>query len=205
MSAASRSRGRTRAGGPRGPGPLFPCARCGRPLRRSTRDTPRRIACPRCRYLIYDYPRSCAGVVVRKGDAVLMLRRAHPPRIGWLDIPGGFIDAGEAIEAAARRELREETGLTVGALRPLGVYLDRYHLAGFGSFPTLNFYFVARWRRGEPVAADDAASAEWIPLARLTRDGRRLAWRHMREVLRDLARPPRATRAPRGTRSRGRR
>ncbi len=173
---------------PRLAGASFPCARCGRPLRRTAGESPRKIGCPRCRFLIYDYPRVCAGVLVTRGGRVLTLRRAHAPRIGFLDIPGGFIDADEAIEAAARRELREEAGLTVGALRPLGVYLDRYHLKGFGAFPTMNFYFVARWRSGVPVAADDAASAEWVPLGELLRPRARLAWRHMRVVLRDLAR-----------------
>jgi 8-oxo-dGTP diphosphatase len=170
----------------------FPCARCGRPVSRSVGEDPRKIGCPRCRYLIYDYPRPCAGIVVLRGEDVLMLRRAHAPKRGWLDIPGGFMDAGENIEAAARRELREETGLAVGTLLPLGYHWDRYSLRGFGHFPTMNFYFLARWRRGEPVAADDAASAEWIPLARLGRSGQRLAWGHMRAVFRDVRRALRA-------------
>jgi len=164
--------------------PAFPCARCGRTVRRVQGRVNLEIRCARCRYLIYDYPRAAAGMIVMKGDAVLMLRRAHAPRIGYLDLPGGFMEAGETIEAAARRELREETGLAVGALTSLGYFWDRYHLRGFGKFPTLNFYFLARWRSGTPRAADDAASAEWIPLARLGRPGQRLAWKHMPDVFR---------------------
>ena len=120
-----------------------------------------------------------------KGDAVLMLRRAHPPRRGCLDIPGGFMEAGESIEGAARRELREETGLALGRVRTLGTYWDRYYLRGFGFFPTLNFYFIGRWQRGTPRAADDAASAEWIPIAKLGTAGRSFAWKHMSAVFRD--------------------
>ncbi len=126
-------------------------------------------------------------VVVKEG-AVLVLRRAHPPRRGCLDIPGGFLDAGEQIEAAARRELREETGLRVARVEPLGFYWDRYYLKGFGYFPTMNFYYLARWRAGTPRAADDAASAEWMPVARLGRSGAELAWEHMREVFREVRR-----------------
>jgi len=127
-----------------------------------------------------------------KGDDVLMLRRASPPRIGWLDLPGGFIEAGETLEGAARRELREETGLRVRRAEWLGFYWDRYYLKGFGWFPTMNFYFLARWSGGVARAADDAASAEWVPLATLGGAGPRsaryprFAWRHMREVFRDL-------------------
>ncbi|HKQ59484.1 MAG TPA: NUDIX domain-containing protein [Candidatus Eisenbacteria bacterium] len=172
----------------RGPGPKFPCARCGRPVTRTVRDDPRRITCPRCRYLIYDYPRVCAGTVVVKGSALLVLRRGHQPRRGYLDWPGGFMDAGETTEGAARRELREETGLTVGRMEPLGIWWDRYHLRGFGYFPTMNFYYLTRWRSGVPKAADDAADAEWMPIARVGRAGARLAWRHMAEVLREVRR-----------------
>jgi len=174
----------------------FPCARCGRPIRRAENGRPPKIRCPRCRYLIYDYPRPCAGVIVMRGGDVLVLRRAHPPKRGWLDIPGGFMDAGESIEGAARRELKEETGLTVGRLDALGFYWDRYYLKGFGWFPTMNFYFLAHWQRGVPVAADDAASAEWVPLARLGRPGQRLAWRHMTAVFRDLGHRPRVAQGP---------
>lgn len=160
-------------------------------------ERPPKLRCPRCRYLIYDYPRPCAGMLVVKGDTVLLLRRAAEPRRGCLDIPGGFMDADESIEAAARRELREETGLRVGRLESLGYYWDRYYLRGFGYFPTMNFYFLARWRSGTPRAADDAASVEWVPLSRLGRRlkggeggaaGARLAWKHMPAVFRELKR-----------------
>ena len=173
-------------------GPAFPCVRCGRPERRAEADPrrgrPRTLRCPRCRYLIYDYPRPCAGMVVMKDAHVLVLRRAHAPRRGCLDIPGGFMEARESIEDAARRELREETGLTVGRVESLGFYWDRYYLKGFGWFPTMNFYFIARWRSGEPRAGDDAADAEWAPLAKLGGRGQNLAWKHIREVFRDVRR-----------------
>ncbi len=170
----------------------FPCARCGTRLLRELGD-PRKIRCPVCRYRMYDYPRPCAGIIVLRDDRVLVLRRDHPPKRGWIDTPGGFIDAGESIESAARRELLEETGLRVGRLAWLGYYWDRYYLRGFGYFPTMNFYFLARWRSGEPRAADDAASVEWAPLERLGRAGGRMAFRHMTRVIRDVRRRVRTT------------
>jgi ADP-ribose pyrophosphatase YjhB (NUDIX family) len=172
--------------------PAFPCARCGRPLVRTRSERPRRIRCPRCRFVIYDYPRLCAGLLVLKGDAVLLLRRGHTPRKGYVDIPGGFVDAGETLEGAARRELREETGLALGRIEPLGSWWDRYHLPGFGGFPTFNVYYVGRWRSGTPVAGDDAAKAEWVPLAQVGRRSARYAWRHMTDVFRALRRWARA-------------
>ena len=119
---------------------------------------------------------------------MLLLRRAHAPRVGFLDVPGGFIEANEELEAAARRELHEETGLTLGRLEPLGFYWDTYSLRGFGRFPTMNSYFVGRWRRGVPVAADDAASAEWVPLGSLAARRSSFSWAHMTAVFADLRR-----------------
>ena len=170
--------------------PTFPCLRCGRPVRRQPPSAarPRRIACPRCRYLMYDYPRPAAGVLVLREETVLLLRRAHLPRVGFIDVPGGFMEAGESIEGAARRELREETGLTIGPLELLGFYWDTYALRGFGSFPTMNWYYVGRWRSGVPRAADDAADAEWVPLARLAALRKRFSWAHMPALFRDLRR-----------------
>jgi len=134
-------------------------------------------------------------LIVLRGHEVLVLRRGDPPRRGYLDTPGGFVDAGESIEGAARRELFEETGLRVGAVEWLGFYWDRYYLEGFGYFPTMNFYYLAHWRGGTPRAADDAASVQWMPIARLGRRGDRLAWNHMALVIRDVKRRVRGGRA----------
>ena len=168
----------------------FPCAVCGSAISRRPPDAkrPRHLTCPRCRYMIYDYPRSAAGVLVVKHEQVLLLERAHAPRIGYLDVPGGFMEANESIEGAARRELREETGLTLGKVESLGFYWDTYFIRGFGRFPVMNFYFVGHWRRGNPVAADDAASAAWVAIADLARHRKRFAWAHMTPLLRDLVR-----------------
>lgn len=91
-------------------------------------------------------------IIETQGGIVLIRRRNPPP--GWA-IPGGFVDYGETVEAAAVREAREETGLDVTLVRLLGVYSDprrddRMH--------TISTVFVAA-ARGLPVAADDAAEA----------------------------------------------
>ena len=53
---------------------------------------------------------------------VLMIRRKNPPFQGALALPGGFVDVGETVEAAAKRELEEETGVKAGKITLVGVY-----------------------------------------------------------------------------------
>ncbi len=172
--------------------PAFACPHCGTPLARTPRRGPGiprgalQIRCPHCRYRMFDYPRLCVGFTVVRRGHLLMLVRGHEPRRGAIDLPGGFLETGEDPEAAARRELHEETGLRVGPATPLGTWWDTYDLPGFGPFPTFNWYFHAAWRSGTPRAGDDAAEAHWIPFADLGKRllQRRFAWAHMRAVVR---------------------
>lgn len=96
------------------------------------------------------------------GDAsVVLVKRANPP-LGWA-LPGGFVDVGETVESAARREVLEETGLVVSGLNLLGVYSDpardpRGH--------TASIVFIAQ-SDGIPLAGDDAAEARWFSLKSL--------------------------------------
>lgn len=98
-------------------------------------------------------------VVVDARRRLLLVRRGNPPFKGKLALPGGFVDVGETVEDACRREVREETGVEVGPLRLLGVYSDpRRDPRGH----TCSVAFLARARRAVIKAGDDAASAEWI-------------------------------------------
>ncbi len=93
-----------------------------------------------------------------KAGGVVLIRRRNPP-FGWA-IPGGFVDYGETLEAAAVREAREETGLEVSLVRQFHAYSDpsrdpRKH--------TISMVFIAR-ARGVPVGADDATEARVFPV-----------------------------------------
>lgn len=90
---------------------------------------------------------------------VLLIRRGNPPYKGRHALPGGFVDIGETVEDACRRELMEETGVEAHALELVGVYSDpvrdpRNH--------TCAVVYLTRLTSAKPVAGDDAASAEWI-------------------------------------------
>ncbi len=109
--------------------------------------------CPRCGCITREYrnPVPTVDIIIEYQDrGVVLIQRGKPPW-GWA-LPGGFVDYGETLEEAARREAREETGLEVDLLGQFHAYSDprrdpRQH--------NITMVFVARGH-GAPQAADDA-------------------------------------------------
>ena len=104
-----------------------------------TRDT----KYPRNPYLTVD-------LIIEMPNGVVLIQRKNPP-LGWA-LPGGFVDYGETLEAAAVREAREETGLEVALVEQFHSYSNpdrdpRHH--------TVTTVFIAG-ADGQPAAADDA-------------------------------------------------
>lgn len=98
-------------------------------------------------------------VIYDRQGRVLLIRRKNPPFQGAFALPGGFVEIGETVEDACRREVMEETGLKVTKLRLAGVYSapgrdPRGHTCSV-------VYLAERWS-GKPEASDDAADAQWV-------------------------------------------
>lgn len=99
------------------------------------------------------------AVVIDRAGRVLLIRRKNPPYKGHYALPGGFVDVGETVEDACRREVLEETGVRIGRLTLIGVYSEpnrdpRAHTASVA--------FLARVAARKAVAGDDAAAADWV-------------------------------------------
>lgn len=111
-------------------------------------------------------PRLAALAVVIHEDAVLLVRRRNPPDAGLWGYPGGHVEPGETVQAAALRELHEETAIIAGALATLSG-LDAIGRDGTGTL-SHHFYLVpvlCRYGHGTAAAADDADEARWWPVA----------------------------------------
>jgi ADP-ribose pyrophosphatase YjhB (NUDIX family) len=112
-----------------------------------------------------DYPNRPligVGVVVFKGDRVLLVRRAKAPRAGLWSLPGGRQRLGEEVRETARREVAEESGLEVEVTALLDV-VDSMTRDPSGA---LRFHytlvdFLADWRAGEAAAGCDAPAVAW--------------------------------------------
>lgn len=135
----------------------------------------------------YRNPLPTVDVVVECQGGVILVRRRNPP-LGWA-LPGGFVEAGEALEAAAAREAAEETGLSVELTEQFFTYSDpardpRHH--------TVTTVYLAR-AEGQPQGGDDAAEARIWKWERLPE---RLCFDHAR-ILEDVVRYRRTGRRPR--------
>ena len=113
------------------------------------------LLCPNCGKVVEKYrnPVPTVDIIIETGKqkgGIVLIKRKNPP-FGWA-LPGGFVDYGESLESAAKREAEEETSLKVELLYQLGAYSDpsrdpRHH--------TISVVFVGR-ATGMPKAADDA-------------------------------------------------
>lgn len=106
------------------------------------------------------------SVAVRRGDALLLVRRGRAPSLGLYAFPGGRVEPGEALEAAARRELWEETGMVAGALA-LFATIELAPEADPGIEHFRLSVFQCADAHGEPQAGDDAAEAGFFRLSEM--------------------------------------
>ncbi len=105
--------------------PYRHCPMCGGVLeaRNLRPKEPERLVCTQCGFVFYLDPKVAAGTIIRDAEQrILLLRRAIDPGYGRWVFPGGYVDRGEAVHAAAVREAQEEAGLEVRLDRLLNVY-----------------------------------------------------------------------------------
>jgi ADP-ribose pyrophosphatase YjhB (NUDIX family) len=101
--------------------------------------------------------------VILNGERLLLVRRGRPPEPGHWAVPGGKVRLGERMTAAVRREVREETGLSV----EVGAVLWAGESIGPGVPPEWHYCLVdfeARLLGGEASPADDALEVGWFTL-----------------------------------------
>jgi len=109
-----------------------------------------------------DRPIIGVGAVIIHEKRVLLVKRGNPPLLGEWSLPGGVVELGETLRAAAQREASEETGLIVKAGEVLEV-LDRI-IPGKEDAPQYHYVlidFLCTVEGGELCAGGDAADVRW--------------------------------------------
>lgn len=99
---------------------------------------------------------NAASVALIDGQRVLLIQRARAPWLGLWSLPGGRLEPGETAEQCAIREIKEETGLSIYALRPL----LRMELGTASSF--LLQVFATEGFEGKIVASDEISDHRWV-------------------------------------------
>lgn len=107
-------------------------------------------------------PQIGIGIILLRGNDILLIRRGRPPGAGQWSLPGGRQELGETAEEAARRELREETGLTCGPLTMVA-HADSITQDETGriEYHYTILDFAAHYTGGEAIPGDDASACAW--------------------------------------------
>jgi 8-oxo-dGTP diphosphatase len=110
-----------------------------------------------------DRPHLAASAAIFRDGKVLLVRRARKPALDIWTLPGGGVEAGETLHQAVRREVMEETGVTIEVVALAG---HREMIArdadGRLSRHFVILPFAARWISGEPTLNDELSDFRWV-------------------------------------------
>ena len=121
--------------------------------------------CADCGFTYYYNAAAAVVAFVLNGRGELLVcRRACDPARGTMDLPGGFVDAGEPLEAALVREVQEETGLSLSSARYLFSLSDDYLYSGFLVRSCDAFFLCTAKDEALLRSGDDAADCRFVPL-----------------------------------------
>ncbi len=135
------------------------CPRCGDPLGTRVRGGLPRPSCERCGFVHFRNPAvGVAVVVIDKDGRVLLGRRSAGGNVGEWCIPCGYVEWGEDIREAARREFSEETGLEVQIGEVCAVHSNFHNAASL----TVGVWFYATIVGGTAAASDDLDRVGWF-------------------------------------------
>lgn len=109
------------------------------------------------------WPQLGVGAFVVRDNTILLVQRGQEPGKGQWAIPGGRVQPGESLHAAAQREILEETGVSI----EVGEFAWQFEWIQRDARDELQYHYVvldfhARYLAGEPQAADDAVAARWV-------------------------------------------
>mgnify|MGYP001358324777 FL=1 len=159
--------------------PIVHCPRCA--AKDLTWPTPKNFTCRRCGFVLYLNIAAAVAVIIECQGKILFGLRKHDPGRGMLDLPGGFVDRGESAEAAALREVREETGFELPQIKYLFSLPNTYHYRDI-VYDTLDMIYLCNLSEPPRMkAADDLEQLFWIDCGKIAYE--RIAFSSLREAV----------------------
>lgn len=151
------------------------CPYCGSGY--DNQQNPQELSCSACNSIFYLNSKPTASVIIAQDNRVLLGRRKTEPSKGEWDVIGGFLNLGEKPEDGAKREVKEETGLSVELGDMLGFFMDSYGTTGE---ETLNICYTAKVLGGTQIPGDDIKELRWFSHNDLPK---RIAFKNGEEML----------------------
>ncbi|MBG93058.1 MAG: DNA mismatch repair protein MutT [Chloroflexi bacterium] len=145
------------------------CPICGTTIKNRSFGHP---SCPNDHFVWYQDPKVAVGALVKKNEKLLLVKRKFPPHINKWSYPSGFVDAGEKVEDAARREVLEETNINVEIEKLLGVYSSKNN-------DTIYIAYSANALDNHIVTGSESLDASWFEVNKLPS----LAFKHDQKIL----------------------
>jgi ADP-ribose pyrophosphatase YjhB (NUDIX family) len=106
------------------------------------------------------HPQLAVSAAIFRDDRILLVRRARSPAKGVYSLPGGRVEFGESLHAALRREVTEETALSIEIIDLAGWREVLPAATGGGHYLIMSF--AARWLSGEPVLNEELDDFKWL-------------------------------------------
>lgn len=150
------------------------CPRCATPFGFEVLEGYRRPVCPQCGFVLYLDPKIAVICVIPLDGGILLGRRATPPGIGKWSFPAGYVNQGEVLQAAAEREVEEETSLQVAVQRLVNVYSEP-------DSPVVLVVYEAGVIAGRPQAGEELTEVGVFPAQALPQ----MAFEHDYRIVED--------------------
>jgi ADP-ribose pyrophosphatase YjhB (NUDIX family) len=115
------------------------------------------IKCGACGYIYFHNTAAAVAAIIEIERKILLVKRAHEPRSGCFDLPGGFVDYRESLDDAVIREVREECNLDITDLQYFGSFGNTYAFGGVDYF-TADAFYLCKVKNRKALALSDEVS-----------------------------------------------
>lgn len=157
------------------------CPQCKNQLKKLNQKL---VNCSSCGFNFYFNPAPTNALILEnKSKEILLVKRKFPPKKGFWDLPGGFVEQKETIEQSLKREIKEELGIEITHFKYFSSYTGNYFYKKMYYF-TLCFVFIGKIENQKIIkAGDDAEKIKFFKKEKIP--FQRIAFPEIKNALKD--------------------